>query len=370
MDDGLGLIGDDGSGPAGSAAARGRRKAKAKAHAFEIVRPWPSLQRRCDPGGKPARSGTLATHCSLLLTSLLEHLHAREHHEAMATLALLMREFSRLAGTVAQAGLLLLRLSHGAELPERRVLFLRRVARFDTVHRHALLMELALEEARRGQHEAASQVLLAELSDRRKKRRQPEEAPADTAAETGTETEGEAAEEAAEGSGRDERRQRALLHGFAGLALHGVVRAKLPVAAAATPAGGWMAFELPPAGWSARGEQPLAAAAAASGDGGGGSGGGGGGSTLAAAADAEEGGGEEGGGAAPSGDVGSAARHLARARRELPDSTLYAACEAQLLSHAGRLDQAHAVLLDAADAGVAASASAARPHFLRGGFWL
>jgi len=147
MDDGLGLIGDDGSGPAGSAAARGRRKAKAKAHAFEIVRPWPSLQRRCDPGGKPARSGTLATHCSLLLTSLLEHLHAREHHEAMATLALLMREFSRLAGTVAQAGLLLLRLSHGAELPERRVLFLRRVARFDTVHRHALLMELALEEA-------------------------------------------------------------------------------------------------------------------------------------------------------------------------------------------------------------------------------
>lgn len=68
-----------------------------------------------------------------------------------------------------------------------------------------------------------------------------------------------------------------------------------------------MAFELPPAGWSARGEQPLAAAAAASGDGGGGSGGGGGGSTLAAAADAEEGGGEEGGGAAPSGDVGSAA---------------------------------------------------------------
>mmetsp|Transcript_15558 Transcript_15558/g.50932 ORF Transcript_15558/g.50932 Transcript_15558/m.50932 type:complete len:193 (+) Transcript_15558:1012-1590(+) len=88
------------------------------------------------------------------------------------------------------------------------------------------------------------------------------------------------------------------------------------------------------------------------GGGGGGSGGGGGGSTLAAAADAEEGGGEEGGGAAPSGDVGSAARHLARARRELPDSTLYAACEAQLLSHAGRLDQAHAVLLDAADAGL------------------
>lgn len=334
-----------------------RRKKSKRVVARLDAHVWVSLLRRFDIITHPLVSIT-SLHCALLIQSLSEHINSGQFEEAAATIALLMRELPHTVGAVAQVGLLLLRRTQQAE---QVVLFLRRMVRYDAYNRRVLLVELVIEECRRGQHVAACQILPAELRSRESLMRhskvgqkRPGQGGRPPTTTGGAEQPKKRRRVSGSSSGDPahvlpiERMHDGLVHGFAGLAFHSRLLAgcATPQGAAiglggaasapAPPPGGWLPFELPTGIESGPdGSDPAVAAGDLVGLG------------TSGAREDEAGAGVH----ASRGDLQKALEHLARAGEALPDSTLFAACHAQLLTYQGSLPAAHAQLVACARAG-------------------